>query len=81
MISMTRYYKFQICSQEEEEEGISLFGRVPSVYVYLGYFSIGKKGKRETWVRREVNLFTLSINEETILFLFFLNRAFQEAAN
>lgn len=25
MISMTRYYKFQICSQEEEQEGISLF--------------------------------------------------------
>lgn len=51
---------FKFVPKRRSRKVYPFFGRVPSMYVYLGYFSIGKKGKRETWVRREVNLFTLS---------------------
>lgn len=48
MISMTRYYKFQICSQEEEQEGISLFWTgTKYVCVFRIFFHWQKRKERD----------------------------------
>lgn len=86
--SIITNFEFIPGQQKEGEEGISLFWTGTKCVYHQDIFPPTKKVERKGRDLGEVNLFTLSLSRFTkttilpfLLFFFFLNRAFQEAAN
>lgn len=84
--SIITNFEFIPGQQKEGEEGISLFWTGTKCVYHQDIFPPTKKVERKGRDLGEVNLFTLSPSRFTkilsfLLFFFFLNRAFQEAAN